>query len=142
MTLTDLYVLERQGATKAYEFFRPRGTTQPWVKVVWKPCLLPKHRLTFWLLVHGRLRTNDQIPYESCKTCALCQHADESSDHFFFHCLVSIELWNKVWRWLGIRHNHSSFNRLLHTILRSYHGNGRLVKACFLAITCMIYLLW
>lgn len=142
MKFIEWYVAEKQGAAKAYSFFRPKGAAWDWAKVVWKPCLMPKHRLTLWLLAHGRLRTKDRIPYEANKTCPLCKHADETCAHTFFQCPISMALWTKVKIWLGIRQEVSTSVRLLRLFRRTYRGNGRLTKARYLGVSCMIFLLW
>lgn len=84
MKLIEWYVSEKQGVGNAYEFSRPKGIAQPWAKTVWKPHLLPKHKFTFYLLAHNKLLTKDRMPYEACKTCALCQQVDKSCCHLFF----------------------------------------------------------
>lgn len=142
MKITDWYAGEKQGAGRAYKFFRPKAAVQSWGRVMWKPYILPKHRFTFWLLGHGKLMTKDRMSYEPCKTCALCQQADETCNHLFFQCPVNKNLWTKVKRWLGIWQEQTTAGRLFRVIRTAYRGNGCLVRARILAITYMIYLLW
>lgn len=82
--LSDWYASYSRGATKAYEFFQPKGEAKAQVKVVWKAYLMPKHRFTLQLLAHDQLRTKDCISYEPIKISLLCQDVDETIDHLFF----------------------------------------------------------
>lgn len=44
------------------------------------------------IYIGGRLHMKDWLPYEPCKTLPLCQEADETLNHIFFRCLISIVL--------------------------------------------------
>lgn len=95
-----------------------------------------------WLLAHGRLRTKDAISYEPNKICSLCKTGDESIDHLFFGFPVMKVLWKKVKAWLHMHQQMSPAKRMLHVFYRSFRGNGRLTKARYLAMSCMVFLIW
>lgn len=72
--------------------------------LIWKPAILPKHRLAFCLFAHGKFLTKDRQPYVIDKLCALCKCDNESFfQHLFFSCHKTNELWRKVRDWLGLK---------------------------------------
>ncbi|GFZ01062.1 hypothetical protein Acr_14g0006970 [Actinidia rufa] len=45
----------------AYEFFRPKGATVTWTKLVWHNSITPKHSFILWLGLKDRLLTRDKL---------------------------------------------------------------------------------
>ena len=45
----------------AYEFFRPKGATVTWPKLVWYNSISPKHSFILWLGLKDRLLTRDKL---------------------------------------------------------------------------------
>lgn len=45
----------QDGIGKAYDFFVNKKGKWPWKPIIWKTCILPKHRFALWLLAHGKL---------------------------------------------------------------------------------------
>ncbi|XP_074590006.1 uncharacterized protein LOC141845903 [Curcuma longa] len=133
---------KRAGVGWAYEFFQPRGTMVPWATAVWRADIMPKHRFTYWLAAHGRLRTADRMPYDPMKECVLCHSGEESNAHIFFRCSFTRQLWDKVRHWLRIRLQIYTVPRLFRAFRHELRGKGRIRKARDLAISCMIFLVW
>ncbi|KAK9677000.1 hypothetical protein RND81_11G115300 [Saponaria officinalis] len=79
-------------------------------KVAWNPWVctrlfFPKHRFIMWLIVQGRLLTQDRlvrmgIIHENC--WFLCGMEEESHWHIFFTCVYSYDCARMVARWLGV----------------------------------------
>lgn len=44
---------------KAYDFFVCKADKWPCKPIIWKSCVIPKHRFCLWLLAHGKLLTKD-----------------------------------------------------------------------------------
>ncbi|KZV14411.1 hypothetical protein F511_43388 [Dorcoceras hygrometricum] len=101
------------GADAAYRFLSNGPGIWPWKPLIWKSCLLPKHRFIMWMFAHKRLLTKDRQPYVSDKRCVFGYPQDESHDHLFFHCKFAVDLWTKLTAWLGLQIRFTTSNRLL-----------------------------
>lgn len=84
---------------------------------------------------------HDIIRYEPCKICPLCQGADETIDHMFFGCPIS-KAWHNVQTCLAMWQEMTTSNRMLRVFHRHIIGNGKPAKACQLAMSCMVFLIW
>ena len=72
------------------------------VKFLWKSKVPSKVKALAWLVVHGKVNTNDKLqlrrPYKSLSSqwCILCKGNGESIDHLFLHCPLTIGLWHNL----------------------------------------------
>ncbi|KAK4426373.1 hypothetical protein Salat_1405900 [Sesamum alatum] len=97
--------------SKAYEFFRPKLTRQPWKATIWKAFIPPKYSFIMWLGLRGRLATRDRLAFlQEDPTCSLCINTNEMAKLLFFECPFSACVWTDIRQWLGI-------NRRMSTIL-------------------------
>ncbi|XP_042401204.1 uncharacterized protein LOC121991262 [Zingiber officinale] len=140
--MVEWFATRKTGTANAYDFFMTRGPEVAWASMVWRPKIMPKHRFFLWLLAHERLQTTDRLSYEENKICVLCHGQDESNDHVFFDCPVTRVLWNKVRSWLEINHDVNSVTELFHILGQHYKGASRKIKARYVEISSMIYVLW
>lgn len=60
-----------EGISRAYYFFINKVGTWPWNPLVWKRCLLPKHRIALWLFAHGKFLTRGRQCYILDKNCVM-----------------------------------------------------------------------
>lgn len=70
-----------------------------WTKI-WNRVLIPKVNMFFWLAVHNRILTIDNLARRGFmypNRCELCQKEKESMDHLFIHCSFTWEIWSKFW---------------------------------------------
>ncbi|XP_073151816.1 uncharacterized protein [Henckelia pumila] len=58
----DSWFQKRDGLTLLYKSFFEGAGRWPWKLIVWKPYILPKHRIIFWLVAHGKCLTKDRQP--------------------------------------------------------------------------------
>ncbi|RVW15386.1 putative ribonuclease H protein [Vitis vinifera] len=79
----------------------------PW-KFLWSLKAPSKVKDLAWLVVHGKVNTNNKLqlrrPYKSLcpQLCILCKGNGESIDHLFLHCPVTIGLWHKLFNLAGL----------------------------------------
>lgn len=45
------------GVSKAYDFSVGKIGNWPWKPIIWKSCILPKHRYALWIFSHGKFLT-------------------------------------------------------------------------------------
>ncbi|XP_073151835.1 uncharacterized protein [Henckelia pumila] len=85
----EIWFGKKDGLAQLYNSFFIGQGRWPWKPIVWRPYILPKHRIIFWLIAHGKCLTNDRQPYIPNKSCAFCGTHTEDAQHLFFECTVS-----------------------------------------------------
>lgn len=119
---------KQDGIGKAYDFFINKNGRWPWKPIIWKSCILPKHRFCLWLLAHGKLLTKDRHIYILDKLCVFCSCVDESAKHLFFECTVSCQIWSNICEWLGMRKLMAGTLAVLRAFRGVYRGGALLGK--------------
>lgn len=130
------------GLNGAYKFFMQSTGKWPWKPIIWKNCLVPKHRFTTWLLAHGKLLTKDRQPYIQDKSCGLCYVHMESTAHLFFECPIALAVWNNIRDWLGMKKNMRSVSSTLTAFRGIYRGNTRLARLRIMGLAATVYQIW
>ena len=81
----------------AYEFFRPKGATVTWPKLVWHNSITPKYSFILWLGLKDRLLTREKLrDFIEDQSCPLCNAESENIDHLFFRCQVGNQIWAEI----------------------------------------------
>ncbi|XP_073149181.1 uncharacterized protein [Henckelia pumila] len=115
----EIWFGKKDGLVQLYHSFFLGQGRWPWKPFVWRPYILPKHRVVFWLVANGKCLTKDRQPYISDKTCAFCGSFNENAQHLFFECTVSRQIWARLWNWLGTQYQVSTLTGLLRYLRRS-----------------------
>lgn len=72
-----------------WESIRRRGTSQPWIPLVWNKFHIPSCSFISWLACRNRLSTKDRmidIALAVDPVCCLCRSSAESVEHLFSSC--------------------------------------------------------
>jgi hypothetical protein len=88
----------------AWESIRERVPQVRWCNVVWFSKCIPKHAFMLWLIIQGKLVTQDKLRIWNFKArndlnmmcCLLCYSDLESHTHLFFECHYSAHVWKSV----------------------------------------------
>ncbi|XP_074305178.1 uncharacterized protein LOC141640190 [Silene latifolia] len=111
----------------------------PWVNQRWS---VPRHLFCCWLVVQGRLLTQDRLRRmhiidQNC--CVLCGVNEETHDHLFFGCVFSRKCKNLVSDWCKIKFpDQNSIDWWLKWRSRSF---GR-KKGMAVILSSLIYWIW
>ena len=71
---------------------------------VWKSQVPLKVKSIAWLVVHKKVNTNNMLQLRrsykalSPNVCILCMEHEESIDHLFLHCSLTLGLWLRLFR--------------------------------------------
>ncbi|KAK4421948.1 hypothetical protein Salat_2145500 [Sesamum alatum] len=129
--------------SKAYEYFRPKLTRQPWKATIWKAFIPPKYSFILWLGLRGRLATRDRLAFlQEDLTCSLCINTNETAKHLFFECPFSTCVWSDIRQWLGINRRMSTILSVVKRLKKEKTGSSVQNKARLLALACTVYSLW
>ena len=93
-------------STTVWESIRSREQNVEWVKGVWFAQCIPRHAFNLWLIMRGKLLTQDRIlqwPPARRKNmnmmcCSLCTADFDSHSHLFFECPYSSQVWCNIRR--------------------------------------------
>ncbi|XP_073120838.1 uncharacterized protein [Henckelia pumila] len=130
------------GLSKAYDFFLQTRGIWPWKPLVWKSCIIPKHRVILWLLAHGKLLTRDRLGFVEDKKCGLCKDCDESIGHMFFQCRVVCGVWDCIRDWLNMKKLMKSPSAILKAFRGVYRGAGKLPNMRAMGLAACVYQVW
>ncbi|XP_022042320.1 uncharacterized protein LOC110944986 [Helianthus annuus] len=83
---------------------RHREPEVDWGSIVWFGQCIPRHAFMMWLIMKGKLLTQDKIlqwdlsrrKNMNMMCCLLCYQNVDSHPHLFFECKYSTQVWRKV----------------------------------------------
>ncbi|XP_073298551.1 uncharacterized protein [Primulina huaijiensis] len=133
---------DRKGLNRAYIWFANSVGRWPWKPLLNCPFILPKHKVTLWLMAHSKLLTRDRLPFATDKSCVLCNSDLESINHLFFESSFSAAIWIEVRKWLGMRKIMGSSAAILRAFRTCYRGNSMLSRMRITALASTIYCIW
>ena len=72
-------------------------------KIIWARAVTLRHAFILWVLMHERVPVMSRLAKFTDKildkTCAMCNEADEDSNHLFFQCNWAKEFWQRIGQW-------------------------------------------
>lgn len=86
-------VLQREGSSEIGKIF----------SYIWRLPIPSKIKGFIWKIAHNRIQTMDNlklrniIPSGTCTSCILCKTEEETAQHWFFECKVSLSLWTQCY---------------------------------------------
>jgi len=107
---------------EVWKWVKEPGTKVSWADMVWHKHGIPKHALTTWRAMRGRLLTKTLMNKRGAKhdpTCVLCMSMEEDIEHLFWGCTFTREVWGQLLLHLQISPNIDTSlareaNRILH----------------------------
>ncbi|XP_022030685.1 uncharacterized protein LOC110931607 [Helianthus annuus] len=83
---------------------RHRESEVDWSGIVWFAQCIPRHAFMMWLIMKGKLLTQDKIlqwdlsrrKNMNMMCCLLCYENFDSHQHLFFECKFSDKVWNMI----------------------------------------------
>lgn len=99
-------VVNSKVVNEIYNVFVPSATDVIWFNLVWNNVSLPRISFISWLIMHGRLPTQDWLVKFHLLTnnlCVLCKISPESHDHLFASCPFTRRVLGCILRATGVR---------------------------------------
>ena len=108
---------------------------------MWFPGRIPRASFFLWLAVLKKLGTQDRMRGSTAQ-CILCQSQQESHDHLFFQCPVSMQIWRSV-SYKGAFHVPTLvWTNLLSWLSINWKGNSFGMQMRKLCLSVTIYHIW
>ncbi|PWA63876.1 reverse transcriptase zinc-binding domain-containing protein [Artemisia annua] len=79
--------------------YNERQPEVKWKKLVWYTQCIPSHSFVLWMVILGRLQTQDRIfqwNNDLNIRCSLCNECMDSRDHLFFQCSYVKSVWELI----------------------------------------------
>lgn len=128
-----------------YEKFRLTGPKISSDHLVWSSHIPPKFSFFMWLLCHKSIKTKQlfhRIGMQIDMSCCLCNAATESSDHLFFNCTFTKQVWSSVLAKYGIRRSPCSWSQEFIWLKSNGSGRNKKSKLLSLCVSCTVYSVW
>ncbi|VFR01188.1 unnamed protein product, partial [Cuscuta campestris] len=129
---------------KVYDLLRVHLPPKPCMKMIWQSYIPPRFSVTTWLAIRRRLSTKVNlgfIPMEN-RNCSLCGQELETTDHLFFACTASHQIWKNMKDWLKIPYALSTIERVIKWLLGRHKVHGNLRNIWRLAAMSTIHHMW
>ncbi|GJR83550.1 hypothetical protein Tco_0154335 [Tanacetum coccineum] len=126
-----------------WECIRPRNTVVPWFNVVWFSEAIPRHAFLMWLVIKGKLNTQDKmVGWNTSLICPLCESQPDSHTHLFFECSFSDQVWSRMKVLAGLSTASSSISDVVDQIVPiSKRRQVRCIIAKLVIAACA-YFIW
>ncbi|RAL42508.1 hypothetical protein DM860_011126 [Cuscuta australis] len=129
--------------SKIYDLIRTRNQAKPWMKFIWQTYIPPRFSFTTWIAMRRHLPTKVNLAYVEMenRNCTLCHMEMETTEHLFFSCHISAQIWNGIKSWLNIDASLSTLIRAIKWLRRQHtvHSNR---KICRVGTFSTIYHIW
>ncbi|KAL2905125.1 LINE-1 retrotransposable element ORF2 protein [Bienertia sinuspersici] len=144
--LKDTLLSMRKFSVKAiYQQLITNQDKVSWASNIWSRYNVPKHSFCLWLAVQQRLPTTDRLSKWGAQmqtTCGLCGTGQESSEHLFFQCPFSMEVWEELKAWLNSRNAQQNIQGICKWINRK-NKKAKVERAAWnLALSAATYHIW
>ena len=80
-----------------YGFLNDDGLRSKFRKSIWKSTIPLKIKIFAWLVTHDKILSRSNLirrGWAGSPHCELCDHNLETTEHIFFHYLMSTNIWN------------------------------------------------
>ncbi|XP_074266892.1 uncharacterized protein LOC141590185 [Silene latifolia] len=143
--LEQVHHINNFNVNAIYNLFRPKGRTHPWIRPVSEGMALPKQWFIALLVALNQLLTIDNYQYKGfmyVNRCALCENSGESTEHLFFSCSWSSQLWTALKSWLSQPAIPCNLGDVLHWSITHIRGRALRKRVIRSALIVAIYYTW
>ncbi|GJU50690.1 putative RNA-directed DNA polymerase [Tanacetum coccineum] len=133
--------------TTIWESIRHRHDVVPWYHVVWFANCVPRFSFHMWLVVHGKLKTQDKLAHwdineDLAMYCPLCESQPDYHKHIFFECLFSIQVWDIIKGLAGLSNVAGRYMDIVDFLIPSAHKRPCKSVIAKLVLSASAYYIW
>ncbi|XP_074316088.1 uncharacterized protein LOC141652482 [Silene latifolia] len=128
-----------------FQILRTREPAVSWYRTIHDAAVLPKYAVIGILACQNKLAIVDNLKLRGiplANRCVLCGQAEESTQHLFFVCNFSTQVWGSVCKLLGTFTPPSSLHLLLHWFKQYNRGCARVKVTRRCLLVTAIYVIW
>ena len=127
----------------AYAFLNGTGKRAPWINLLWNTYIPPSRASITWRLLYNKLPIDENLRKRGCSIvsiCCFCMNHSETSQHIFFTCPVTFQLWK--WLCKGAYLSLDCSNCLTLLLGRIGVGSKMVQQTMNFAIIHTIWVIW
>ncbi|XP_050217541.1 uncharacterized protein LOC126668378 [Mercurialis annua] len=116
-----------------------------WHSLIWFAGQIPRYSFITWLAILNRLNTRDKLARWSVinsAMCVFCNAHSECTEHLFFRCDFSADVWRRTLDVLGFQRQAFDWRREVSFFTRRSKGKSRIAKTRKIWFTATVYHLW
>ncbi|KAK1427997.1 hypothetical protein QVD17_16800 [Tagetes erecta] len=137
-------------AYSVWQAIRPREEEVDWGKVIWSSHCVPRHAFLMWLVMRGKLLTQDKIlgwDFARRKTmnmmcCLLCYENIDSHSHLFFECKFSSRVWLLTKKSTSMRNIKPVWSDIVTWLINHYKAKSIYSILDRLVVAATAYFIW
>ncbi|XP_021991379.1 uncharacterized protein LOC110888148 [Helianthus annuus] len=121
-----------------------------WCNIVWFSQCIPRHAFMMWLVIKGKLLTQDKIlswdlarrKNMNMMCCLLCFENFDSHPHLFFECKYSAQVWNIVRQRVAMMPTSPKWMDVVDWLLVRARSKSALIYVAKLIVAASTYFIW
>ncbi|XP_022015033.1 uncharacterized protein LOC110914554 [Helianthus annuus] len=129
---------------------RYRTPEVEWSSVVWFAQCIPRHAFLMWLIMRGKLLTQDKIlqwdlqrrKNMNMMCCLLCYQNNDSHSHLFFECNFSAQVWCSVRKKVGMDSVNPKWPDIIEWLMPRARSKSVTNYAARLLVAASAYIIW
>ncbi|GJS95855.1 reverse transcriptase zinc-binding domain-containing protein [Tanacetum coccineum] len=130
---------------RVWKEWRDKDRKVVWSEIVWFFNCTPKHSFIMWMVVQGRLSTQERLMKwypEKQLRCSLCGTCLDSLNHLFFECQYSNKIWSLMKKKSSSETLPDKWEDILATMTQLKHN--RSIKSVLrrIIIVACVYFIW
>ncbi|KAK1441009.1 hypothetical protein QVD17_06845 [Tagetes erecta] len=137
-------------ASTVWDAVRYRRMEVNWVNIVWFSQCIPRHAFVVWLVMRGKLLTQDKIVKwdlarrgnMNMMCCLLCYSNIDSHSHLFFECKYANSVWDKVKERAGMSDVRANWNDITSWLCSRSKSRSLKNVVARLLVAGAVYYIW
>ncbi|GJX26958.1 reverse transcriptase domain, reverse transcriptase zinc-binding domain protein [Tanacetum coccineum] len=130
-----------------WDSIRQKHDTVPWYHVVWFANGVPRFSFHMWLVVHGKLKTQDKLSQwevngDLTMSCSLCENQPDSHEHIFFECMFSKQVWDIMKGLAGLSNVAGRYKEIVDYLIPFANSKSCRITVAKLVFSATAYYLW
>ncbi|XP_060200123.1 uncharacterized protein LOC132628355 [Lycium barbarum] len=141
----DLIQMQQYSIKTMYLKLRGVYAKVHWRRLVCNNLGAPKWTFILYLAISRRLLTTDRLGKWGMiedQKCPLYDDANETTDHLFFGCSYSTDVWKSLLIWQGISRSLMEWNEEIDWAVTNARGRAAGSILCRMILACGVYCIW
>ncbi|KAF5803513.1 putative reverse transcriptase zinc-binding domain-containing protein [Helianthus annuus] len=142
--------LDEFSSSRVWNSVRYKEPDVNWCNIVWFSQCIPRHAFMMWLVVKGKLLTQDKIlnwdlsrrKNMNMMCCLLCFENFDSHPHLFFECKYSTQVWFRARQRVAMMPISPKWRDIVDWLLVRARSKSALIYVAKLIVVASTYFIW
>ncbi|XP_022003192.1 uncharacterized protein LOC110900615 [Helianthus annuus] len=137
-------------SSSVWHSFRHTAPEVNWCRIVWFAQSIPRHGFLMWLVLKGKLLTQDKIlkwdisrrKNMNMMCCMLCYQNYDSHPHLFFECKYSAQVWYNIRNKVNMGDVSSKWQEIVDWLLARARSKSARNYIAKILVAAAVYFIW